>query len=249
MQTGSTVALIVAAGSGTRSGSATPKQFAPIAGQAMVAHAYAALSAHLRIDRVVVVIGEGQEDALQAAVGPVEHVIGGATRRESVAAGLAAMGDAARVLIHDAARPFVPGAVIDRLLEALDQAPGAVPVLPVADTLACGDAALGDVVPRDALVRVQTPQAFDVTAIRHAHREWDARVEATDDAQMLRAIGMDVAMVAGDPMLDKITYPADFALAEAHAVPALVSRSATGYDVHRLEAGEELWLEIGRAHV
>lgn len=242
MQTGSTVALIVAAGSGTRSGSATPKQFAPIAGQAMVAHAYAALSAHLRIDRVVAVIGEGQEDALQAAVGPVEHVIGGATRRESVAAGLAAMGDAARVLIHDAARPFVPGAVIDRLLEALDQAPGAVPVLPVADTLARGGAALGDVVPRDALVRVQTPQAFDVAAIRHAHREWDARVEATDDAQMLRAIGMDVAMVEGDPMLDKITYSADFALAEARAVPALVSRSATGYDVHRLEAGEELWL-------
>jgi 2-C-methyl-D-erythritol 4-phosphate cytidylyltransferase/2-C-methyl-D-erythritol 2,4-cyclodiphosphate synthase len=242
MQTGSTVALIVAAGSGTRSGSATPKQFAPIAGQAMVAHAYAALTAHPSIDRVIVVIGEGQEEALQAAVGVVEHVIGGATRRASVAAGLAAIGDAARVLIHDAARPFVPGEVIERLLEALDHRPGAVPVLPVADTLARSGATLGDVVPRDALVRVQTPQAFDVAAIRHAHREWDASVEATDDAQMLRAIGMDVAMVAGDPMLDKITYPADFALAEARALPPLVSRSATGYDVHRLEEGEELWL-------
>ncbi|MGN5374078.1 bifunctional 2-C-methyl-D-erythritol 4-phosphate cytidylyltransferase/2-C-methyl-D-erythritol 2,4-cyclodiphosphate synthase [Sphingomonas hankookensis] len=242
MQTGPTVALIVAAGSGTRSGSATPKQFAPLAGRPMVAHAYAALAAHPGIDRVVVVIGEGQEAALRAALGEVEQVAGGATRRESVVAGLAAIGNAARVLIHDAARPFVPAMVIDRLLAALDNAPGAVPVLPVADTLAMGGAGLGDVVPRNALVRVQTPQAFDVVAIRQAHDAWDGRVEATDDAQMLRAIGLDVAMVEGDPMLDKITYPADFALAEARVLPVLVSRSATGYDVHRLEDGEELWL-------
>ncbi|MDJ0277140.1 bifunctional 2-C-methyl-D-erythritol 4-phosphate cytidylyltransferase/2-C-methyl-D-erythritol 2,4-cyclodiphosphate synthase [Sphingomonas sp. 2R-10] len=242
MQTGPTVALIVAAGQGTRSGSATPKQFTPVAGRPMIAHAHAALAAHPGIDRVVVVIGDTQADALHAAVGEVDHVFGGATRRESVAAGLAAIGDAARVLIHDAARPFVPVAVVERLLAALDGTPGAVPALPVADTLARSGAALGDIVPRDALVRVQTPQAFDVAAIRRAHADWDNSVEATDDAQMLRAIGLDVAMVEGDPMLDKITYPADFALAEARALPALVSRSATGYDVHRLEAGEELWL-------
>lgn len=242
MQTGPTVALIVAAGQGTRSGSAIPKQFAPVAGRPMVAHSHAALSAHPGIDRVLVVIGDGQADALRAATGDVEHVVGGATRRESVAAGLDAIGDAARVLIHDAARPFIAVAVVDRLLAALDHAPGAVPVLPIADTLARGGAALGDVVPRDALVRVQTPQAFDVAAIRQAHGAWDAGAEATDDAQMLRAIGLDVAMVEGDMMLDKITYPADFASAEARALPALISRSATGYDVHRLEAGEELWL-------
>ncbi len=242
MQTGPTVALIVAAGNGMRSGSATPKQFTPIAGRPMIAHAHAALAGHPGIDRVVVVIGGDQADALHAAVGEVDHVIGGATRRESVAAGLAAIGDAARVLIHDAARPFVPAGVVDRLLAALDGAPGAVPVLPVADTLARRGAVLGDIVSRDALVRVQTPQAFDVAAIRRAHAAWDGSVEATDDAQMLRAIGLDVAMVEGDPMLDKITYPADFALAEARALPGLVSRSATGYDVHRLEAGEELWL-------
>ena len=242
MQTGPTVALIVAAGNGARSGSATPKQFAPIAGRPMVAHAYAVLAAHPGIDRVLVVIGVGQVDALRAAVVDAEHVVGGATRRESVAAGLASIGDAARVLIHDAARPFVPVAVIDRLLAALDSAPGAVPVLPVADTLAQGGAALGDVVPRDVLVRVQTPQAFDVATIRQAHDVWDTSAEATDDAQMVRAIGMNVAMVEGDPMLDKITYPADFASAEARALPAFVSRSATGYDVHRLEAGEKLWL-------
>ncbi len=242
MQTGPTVALIVAAGTGVRSGSSLPKQYAPIAGRAMIAHAHAALACHPGIDRVVVVIGEGQEALLRAAIRDVEFVIGGATRRESVAAGLAAIGEAARVLIHDAARPFLPAAVIDRLLAALDHAPGAVPVLPVADTLALGGDALGDVVPRDRLVRVQTPQAFAVGAIRDAHAAWDDSAEATDDAQMLRAIGLDVAIVEGDIMLEKITYPADFAAAEARALPALVSRSATGYDVHRLEAGEELWL-------
>lgn len=242
MQIGPTVALIVAAGTGVRSGSSLPKQYARIAGRAMVAHAHAALASHPRIDRVLVVIGEGQEALLRTLVGEVEFVIGGATRRESVAAGLAAIGDAARVLIHDAARPFVPAAVIDRLMAALDHAPGAVPALPVADTLALRGEALGDVVPRDRLVRVQTPQAFAVPAIRNAHAAWDITAEATDDAQMLRAIGLDVAMVEGDIMLEKITYPADFAAAEARVLPALVSRSATGYDVHRLEAGEELWL-------
>lgn len=242
MQTGSTVALIVAAGTGVRSGSSLPKQYAPIAGRAMIAHAHAALSGHPGIDRVLVVIGQGQKQLLRAAVGAADFVIGGATRRESVAAGLAAIGDADQVLIHDAARPFLPPAVIDRLLAALDHAPGAVPVLPVADTLAMGGEALGDVVPRDRLVRVQTPQAFAVQAIRDAHAAWDVTAEATDDAQMLRARGLDVAMVEGDIMLEKITYPADFAAAEARALPALVSRSATGYDVHRLEADEELWL-------
>ncbi|KQN03997.1 bifunctional 2-C-methyl-D-erythritol 4-phosphate cytidylyltransferase/2-C-methyl-D-erythritol 2,4-cyclodiphosphate synthase [Sphingomonas sp. Leaf25] len=242
MQTGPTVALIVAAGQGSRSGSSTPKQYSAIGGRAMIAHAHAALAAHPAIDEVVVVIGEGQQAMLAAAIGEVRHVIGGATRRESVAAGLAAIGDAARVLVHDAARPFVPGAVIDRLLAALDHLPGAIPVLPVADTLAQAGEVLGDVVPRAGLVRVQTPQAFDVAALRDAHAAWDAGVEATDDAQMLRAIGLDVATVEGDIMLDKITYPADFAAAEARIAPTLVSRSATGYDVHRLEAGEELWL-------
>ena len=242
MQTGPTVALIVAAGTGVRSGSSLPKQYAPIAGRPMIAHAHAALDGHPGIDHVLVVIGEGQEALLRAAIGEVAFVTGGATRRESVAAGLAAIGDAARVLIHDAARPFVRAAVIDRLLTALDHAPGAVPVLPVADTLALAGEALGDVVPRDRLVRVQTPQAFAVSAIRNAHATWDVTAEATDDAQMLRAIGLNVAMVEGDIMLEKITYPADFAAAEARALPALVSRSATGYDVHRLEAGEELWL-------
>ena len=240
-----TVALIVAAGRGERSGSALPKHFAMVAGRPMVVHSHAALAGHPEVDAVVVVTGTEHFPALEAALGPVQRVAGGATRRQSVLAGLesiAAAGGADRVLIHDAARPFLPGRVIDRLLGALESAPGAVPVLAVADTVARCDDALGDVVPRDGLVRVQTPQAFAFSDILAAHRGWSGDAEPTDDAQMLRAAGGAVVPVTGDTMLEKVTYPDDFAAAEARAAARYRVRSATGYDVHRLEAGEELWL-------
>lgn len=236
-----TVALIVAAGKGERAGGDIPKQFAILAGKPIIAHSVAAFRSHVAIDDVLVVIADGQEDALRSAVGEIAWRTGGASRRESVAAGLAAI-TADHVLIHDAARPFLPAAVIDRLLTALDTAKGVVPILPVADTLAHGGSMLGDTVSRAGLVRIQTPQAFDYAAIAAAHAAWPVEREATDDAQMLRANGDDVMMVPGDTMLDKITHPADFATAEARHVARLVSRSATGFDVHRLEAGEELWL-------
>ncbi|URW76620.1 bifunctional 2-C-methyl-D-erythritol 4-phosphate cytidylyltransferase/2-C-methyl-D-erythritol 2,4-cyclodiphosphate synthase [Sphingomonas donggukensis] len=236
-----TVAIVVAAGKGERIGSALPKQFASLGGRPMLAHSVAALRAHPGIDDVLVVIGEGQQDLLADAVGEIPSTIGGATRRESVIAGLRAV-EADRVLIHDAARPFVPAAVIDRLLDALSTAPAAVPVLPVADTLARGDAVLGETVDRTALHRVQTPQAFHHAAILAAHEAWPDDAEATDDAQVARAAGHDVTLVAGNAMLDKVTYPADLAAAEARLAARLVARSAIGFDVHRLEAGEELWL-------
>ncbi|MHA3839721.1 bifunctional 2-C-methyl-D-erythritol 4-phosphate cytidylyltransferase/2-C-methyl-D-erythritol 2,4-cyclodiphosphate synthase [Sphingomonas aestuarii] len=284
MEQGTTVALIVAAGRGERSGQALPKQFARIGGTAMVAHSHRALAAHPGIDRVVVVIGSGQQDLLRAAIGDVEWVEGGVTRRESVARGLAYLGgsDVARVLIHDAARPFVPGTVVGRLLAALDKAAGAVPALPVSDTLARGTVTpptpfvssevekrlqapssrfstsletngsgssgiLGEVVSRDNLHRIQTPQVFRFDAILNAHRAWPADSEATDDAQIARASGHDVILVQGDNMLEKLTYPSDFAEAEARMTPAPEYRTASGYDVHRLAAGEELWL--GGVHI
>ncbi|MBM3928814.1 MAG: bifunctional 2-C-methyl-D-erythritol 4-phosphate cytidylyltransferase/2-C-methyl-D-erythritol 2,4-cyclodiphosphate synthase [Sphingomonadales bacterium] len=237
-----TAAIIVAAGKGERAGGDVPKQFAPLAGRPMLAHSYAALSAHSAIGEVIVVIGAGQEQALRSAVGDAHHIVGGATRRDSVMSGLTAITNADRILIHDAARPFLTSAVVDRLLAALDSAPGAVPVLPVADTIARADAALGDTIDRSNVVRVQTPQAFRLDAIRAAHAAWPDGQEATDDAQVLRAHGGKVVMVEGDAMLEKVTHPADFAAAEAHHAAAMISRSASGYDVHRLEAGEELWL-------
>lgn len=239
------VALIVAAGTGTRAGGTVPKQFAVVAGQPMIAHSHAALARHPAIADVVVAIGEGQQPLLEAAIGAVPWLTGGATRRHSVRAGLemiAARGGADLVLIHDAARPFLSAAVIDRLITALDDSAGAVPVLPVADTLANGIDILGATVPRDGLFRVQTPQAFRFQAVLDAHRQWPDGEDATDDAQMVRRFGGEVAMVEGDIMLEKVTYPADFAAAEARQGATFVSRSAMGYDVHRLEVGEELWL-------
>ena len=236
-----TVALIVAAGQGIRAGGGIPKQFAPLVGKPMLAHSHAALSAHPAIDEVLVVIGEGQQAALEAALGPVSFAIGGATRRDSVRNGLEQL-KADRVLIHDAARPFLPATVIDALLSALDANEGAVPALPVADTLARDTGSLGDNVPRDGLVRVQTPQAFRFDTILAAHRGWPADREATDDAQMLRHAGHDVAIVPGDASLEKVTHPADFAAAEARHAASLRVRTAQGFDVHRFEEGEELWL-------
>lgn len=240
---GRTVALLVAAGSGSRAGGEMPKQYRLLAGRALITHAIDRLR-HLGIDAIQVVIGEGQDGAYREAVGVrtlPSPVLGGATRRDSVVNGLealAAEGEVERVLIHDAARPFLPGAVIDRLLAALDKNDGAVPTLPVVDTLAKADGALGDAVPRDDLVRVQTPQAFRFEPIRRAHAAWSGG-EATDDAQVARAAGLSVALVEGDPALEKLTYEADFRRAEA---ALLVPRVGFGFDVHAFAADRPLWL-------
>lgn len=254
-----TSALIVAAGLGTRAGTQTPKQFAPLGGKPMVAHSVETLLNSPRISDVTVVVAEAQRDAARAILGDgVQLVIGGAERKNSVMAGLQALAGAQRVLVHDAARPFLTAPVIERLVSALDRDAGAVPVLPVADTLARGETArldgtaamlsrgaeqlLGDTVQREGMFRVQTPQAFRYDAIVEAHQRWPEDQNATDDAQMVRAAGFPVAMVAGDPALEKVTYAADFAAAEARIAASMRVRTAQGFDVHRFEMGGELWL-------
>jgi 2-C-methyl-D-erythritol 4-phosphate cytidylyltransferase/2-C-methyl-D-erythritol 2,4-cyclodiphosphate synthase len=127
-------------------------------------------------------------------------------------------------------------------LVALDDAAGAVPVLPVVDSLARGEAMLGDTVPRSGLVRVQTPQAFRFDAILKAHRDWPGAAEATDDAQVARAAGVDMKMVPGDAMLEKLTYPEDFERAEQRLAARLITRTGFGFDVHAFAPGTELWL-------
>lgn len=241
------VALIVAAGQGNRAGGEVPKQFRTVAGKAVLAHAHDALTAHGGVDAIHIVLGEGQEATARALLGEravASFVLGADSRRGSVRAGLeaiAAVGGADIVLIHDAARPFLPVVVVDRLLEALDQAEGAVPTLPVADTLVRGaDGRMAETVDRAALYAVQTPQAFRFPTILAAHRAWDETEEATDDAQILRRCGHDVIMVQGDERLAKLTFPEDFARAE-RALPR-TTRVGMGYDVHRLAPDELLWL-------
>ncbi len=243
---GKIVALLVAAGTGTRAGGALPKQYRAIAGKPLLAYALDHLR-HPAVGEVRVVIGPGQE-ALYGQLPSSEvlpaPIVGAATRQASVRNGLeaiAADGGAGLVLIHDAARPFLPGAVIDRLLLALETNAAVVPTLLVADTLAAAGPALGDAVARDGLVRVQTPQAFHFDAILAAHRAWRGEA-ATDDAQVARAAGIAVATVAGDARLEKLTYDEDFVRAEREHSAALVGRTGMGFDVHAFAQGEELWL-------
>lgn len=244
---GKIVALVVAAGSGSRAGEALPKQYRPIAGKPLLAHALDHLR-HPMIDEIRVVIGQGQEALYETALGGAalpSPIIGGATRQQSVRNGLegiASDGGAELVLIHDAARPFLPAEVIERLVAALEKADGAVPALPVVDTLARAEGGLGETVPRAGLVRVQTPQAFRFAPILQAHRDWANSAEATDDAQVARQSGIGVATVEGSNMLEKLTYGADFERAEQRLAGTLVSRTGLGFDVHALASGEELWL-------
>ncbi|MEO5641050.1 MAG: bifunctional 2-C-methyl-D-erythritol 4-phosphate cytidylyltransferase/2-C-methyl-D-erythritol 2,4-cyclodiphosphate synthase [Sphingomicrobium sp.] len=230
-------ALIVAAGSGSRVGGDVPKQFRLIGGTAVLRHAVEAMASHPRIDAVRVVIGAGQASAARAALGSRDvgaFILGGRERAESVANGLAAM-DGEIVLVHDAARPFCPPAVVDRLLDALAKGNhGAVPVLAVTDTLAKGDGQLGEPVDRKRLLRVQTPQAFFREDLLYAMEEAGKRL-ATDESQVMVAAGLKVATVEGDRMLDKLTTPADFAEAEARLGAAMISRSGMGFDVHAFD--------------
>ena len=244
-ETGRTVALVVAAGSGSRAGGELPKQYRPIAGKAVLAHAVDHLLA-AGIDDVRVVIAPGHEELYREAIGNralPSPILGGAERQESVRNGLQAIASegAARVLIHDAARPFTPPAVVTRLIEALETREAAVPVLPVVDTLARVGLTLDAAVARDGLVRVQTPQAFRLDSILAAHRAWSGP-PASDDAQIARSAGIEVTTVEGDQALEKLTYEADFARAEQNMAAGLVSRTGMGFDVHAFEPGDHVWL-------
>lgn len=237
-----TVALIVAAGSGSRAGGEQAKQFRLLRGKPMLWHSYAALANHGAVDQVYVAIGAGQENEAAAALEGLREPIfveGGATRRESVYRGLkaiAANGGADQVLIHDAARPFLPSTVIDVLLDALTLSPGAVPALPVVDSLSRGDGILSETVERAHLWRIQTPQAFVFEHVYSAHRSWNGP-EPSDDARMVMAQGGEVRIVAGAEALNKFTFSTDFA---GLNMPSF--RSGNGFDVHRLVPDAELWL-------
>lgn len=234
-------AVIVAAGQGLRAGQPLPKQFARWRGKPVVRHSAEALAAAGIAPIVVAVPENGEEIAAAALAGisGIRLVTGGATRQTSVRKALEALaGDAPElVLIHDAARPVLPQQVVDRLIAALAEYPAAIPVLPVVDSLAHAEGELmGAPARRELLRRVQTPQAFRFGEILAAHRAWDGKPDAGDDAQVAQAAGLSVALVEGDEVLHKLTYASDF----TPALPPI--RVGTGYDVHRLADGEELWL-------
>lgn len=244
-------AIIVAAGKGERSGLGVPKQYALLGGRPLLRWSVEAFARHPQCAQIIVVSDD--EAAASAALRNLNVTLrpGGATRQASVASGLAALAGAEidLVMVHDAARPGLSARIIDDLLGALAEpgCAGAIPALPVADTLARGDAAgLGDTVSREGLWRVQTPQAFRMEALAGAHAA-ELSQDATDDAQLVRAAGGKVAVVAGDPLLDKLTQPGDLERLERllvgnapHRTP--IVRTGLGFDVHRLVPGDGVWL-------
>lgn len=237
-------ALVVAAGKGLRVGGDTPKQFRNWRGNPLIRHSVETLLDAGAAPLVVVIATDGEEYARKALDGlsGVTFVHGNATRQGSVRNGLEELASVSPgfVLIHDAARPDCPLDVIERLLVALNESPGAIPVLPVVDSLAIADDAeyMAGAADRDKLRRVQTPQAFRFADILAAHRSWTGELYAGDDAQVLSASGGSVALVQGDERLKKITFAED--LMDQTTLPAF--RIGQGYDVHRLERGEQLWL-------
>ena len=241
-------AVVVAAGSGSRAG--VEKPWVALGGVPVLRWSVRALQDAGAGDVVVVVGPHRLTDAADALAGLTgwRAVEGGATRTESVMRGLAALDlrPDTPVLIHDSARPFLERVVIDRLVEALGDADGAVPALPAVDSLRRGDATgLGDSVDRDGLFRAQTPQAFRLATVRAALTDWPGETPPTDEAEAVRAAGGRVALVAGDPRLFKLTYPEDFIMAEALAAglnPPSITRVGQGFDVHRWGPGTSVWL-------
>jgi 2-C-methyl-D-erythritol 4-phosphate cytidylyltransferase/2-C-methyl-D-erythritol 2,4-cyclodiphosphate synthase len=240
-------ALIVAAGKGIRAGGGTPKQYRPVAGKPLLRHAIEGLLAHPGITAVTVIINPDDRALYDAAVAGLDlppPIAGGATRQDSARAGLESLAATPPdiVMVHDAARAFVPTSVLDGLLAALaDPAnDGAVSALPVIDSLRRGGSLYEGSVDREGLWRVQTPQAFRYPALLTAHRA--ATPGATDELGIALAAGLKVAVTPGDERAFKVTEAEDFAKAEAMISTDLTSRAASGFDVHRFGPGDHVWL-------
>lgn len=224
---GATWALVAAAGAGERLGIDRPKAFAALRGRPLLAESLERLDACPWIDAIVVAAPVGWEEPAillseeLATSKVVSCVTGGATRADSVAAALAEVPEeAVVVLVHDAARPLLDDAVVERVLEPLSRgSDGAVPALDVSDTLKRVEGgAVVETVAREALVRAQTPQAFLADVLRRAFAGDISG--ATDCASLVEQAGGSVAVVDGDPRLVKVTSPADLALVEALLVSA-----------------------------
>lgn len=243
--------IVVAAGSGARLGAGQPKAFVELRGVPILERALANVFGSVEPAQVVVVAPASHVAAARsisaraagAASGSVSVVVGGATRQDSVANGLAALDDSVEVvLVHDAARALTPSALFDRVTRAVvASGTGIIPSLPVADTIkrVAGTAVL-ETVDRSALVHVQTPQGFPRAALAAAYAQ--ASQEFTDDAALFSAAGHTVQVVEGEARAFKITTPWDLARAENVLGVTSSVRTGVGIDVHAYDAAQPLWL-------
>lgn len=251
------VALIVAAGRGSRSGASGPKQYLGLDGEAVLRRSLSPFLDHPAVYQILVVIHPDDRSAYRECVSGIGSkllppVHGGAARQDSVRAGLEALlgAEPANVLIHDAARPFVDRGIIDSVLNALQDSGGAIPALAIHDTVKRGaDGLIRETVDRAGLFRAQTPQGFRYPEILDAHRRAAAAGVAglTDDAHVAEWAGLSVKLVAGHEANVKLTTAADLIEAENKLLrDRLVAQSETvtgnGFDVHRFTAGDHVWL-------
>jgi 2-C-methyl-D-erythritol 4-phosphate cytidylyltransferase/2-C-methyl-D-erythritol 2,4-cyclodiphosphate synthase len=241
-------ALLVAAGRGHRAGGAIPKQYVTLAGEPVLRRAARSFLAHPAVDSVLVVIHPDDLALYENAVAGLDlpkPVFGGAERQDSVRNGLEhlAASQPAKVLIHDAVRPFVDEQVISNVIDAVRDDRGALPALPVADTLKrARDGRVVATVDRAELWRAQTPQGFPFAPLLAAHRA-AAGQTLTDDAAVAEAMGLAVTVVAGTESNFKITDAADLARAERMlGGGAWITRIGTGFDVHAFEAGDAVMI-------
>lgn len=242
------IALIVAAGSGSRMGKDLPKQYLKLGGKTVLRHSLETFGRHPRIAGVRVVINESMRDLYDAATAGMDlmsPVAGGQKRQDSVRLGLESLvGEKPDlVLIHDAARPFVDAGIIDRTIDTLSSHHGALVAVPVVDTLKRGAEAdgvpfSGATVDRSGLWRAQTPQGFHFAPLLAAHRKAASGPEMTDDAAVAEAAGIKVALVMGHENNFKITAPADLERAERLMSQQMEYRTGNGFDVHRLIPGD-----------
>jgi 2-C-methyl-D-erythritol 4-phosphate cytidylyltransferase/2-C-methyl-D-erythritol 2,4-cyclodiphosphate synthase len=236
------VALVPAAGRGDRLGYGLPKAFVEVAGRPLLAYAVDALLAG-GVDRVVVAVPDAEIDRAVALLDEdVRVVAGGHDRTASVAAALLAAGpDADIILVHDAARAFVPPAMVERVIAAVRAgARAVVPVLPVSDTVrGVADQRSTGVIDRELLRTMQTPQGFEADLLREAYRHAaDHTRSATDDAALVESLGVTVDFVPGDPDAAKVTTAADLTAVRAIRQPPTAGlRVGIGVDVHPIEAG------------
>lgn len=249
--------VIVAAGRGERAGSPEegPKQYRLIGGRPVIEHALQAYFEWPRTTAMVVVTHKDDHALFSpiaqrlSATDRLSTVFGGATRQQSVLAGLEALKDRGitHIMIHDAARPFIDVDLLERVADALSSGAKAVlPALPVTDTLKrCASGIVTETVSRDGLYAAQTPQSFDYTSILDAHRAAAAsgRADFTDDASIAEWAGIPVALVEGSVDNVKLTLKRDIAMADeklSHSLPDV--RTGNGYDVHQLEPGDGVTL-------
>lgn len=249
-------AVIVAGGTGSRasdSAAALPKQYRPVGGRPLIARTVGRFLQNPAVTHVLVVIGAGHDALYEAAISPhpklLPPVLGGRTRQESVLAGLQALRSVApeRVLIHDAARPFVTDQLIGGILAALDEAPGALPVTLVTDTIkrSHDGKTVGGTEDRSQLYAAQTPQGFRYAPILDAHRRAIVFSDSfTDDAAIAEWAGLSVALVQGEARNFKITMASDFPRAERMLMgdALMETRVGSGFDVHAFTAGDAVVL-------